>query len=135
MDAARRLSAKCLYEAISRHGQDLRNAQVVGEDLADLIIGYFAASSAMNRLLQMKDGERNRRATVALGRLTAATYLEQAWRLFFRLRPVLFADAYARRLADAFDRQLHRLHLPFDPVREIHVLTDDLYHEGRYRFE
>ena len=33
------------------------------------------------------------------------------------------------------DRRLRTLHLPFDPVKEVHVLTDDLFQHGRYRFE
>jgi alkylation response protein AidB-like acyl-CoA dehydrogenase len=53
LDTARRLTVKLLHEAISLYGQDLRNAQVVGEDLADLVIGYYGASSAINRIRQL----------------------------------------------------------------------------------
>ena len=30
---------------------------------------------------------------------------------------------------------MHELDLWFDPVKELHVVTDDLFHHGRYRFE
>ena len=135
LDAARRLTVKSLFEAISRYGQDLRNAQVVGEDLADLAIGYYAASSAINRLLQLEGDQLKSRPHLALARLVAATYLEDAWRLFFRLRPVLFADNYAQRYGRDFETLLQKLHLPFDPVKEVQVLTDDLFHHGHYRFD
>jgi alkylation response protein AidB-like acyl-CoA dehydrogenase len=135
LETGRRLTVKCLFEAISRYGQDLRNEQVVGEDLADLAIGYYAASSAVNRLLQLGETALRDRVHRALARLVVATYLEDAWRIFFRLRPVLFADAWGARSADAFDARLQALHLPFDPVAEIRLLTDDLFDRGRYRFE
>ena len=135
LETARRLAVKCLFEAISRYGQELRNEQVVGEDLADLIISYYAASSAVNRLLQLGDEALKERACRALGRLVAATALEEVWRLYFRLRPVLFGAGYGGRFTEGFESQLRRLHLPFDPVNEVRVLTDDLYHHGRYRFE
>jgi hypothetical protein len=135
LETARGLAVKCLFEAISRYGQELRNEQVVGEDLADLIISYYAASSAINRLLQLGDGALEDRAYRSLGRLVAATALEEVWRLYFRLRPVLFANGYGGRFADTFESQLRKLHLPFDPVNEVRVLTDDLYHHGQYRFE
>jgi hypothetical protein len=135
MDVARRLTLKCFFEAVSQYGQDLRNEQVVGEDLADLVIGYYAASSAINRLLQLDDGIQKDPAYRALARLVTATYLEDAWRLFYRLRPVLFSDRYAQRLSSDWDELMRELYLPFDPVTEIHVLTDDLFHHGRYRFE
>jgi alkylation response protein AidB-like acyl-CoA dehydrogenase len=135
LDAARRLTVKSLFEAISHYGQDLRNAQVVGEDLADLAIGYYAASSAINRLLQLEGDQLKSRPHLALARLVAATFLEDAWRLFYRLRPVLFADSYAQRYSGDFETLLQKLHLPFDPVKEVQVLTDDLFHHGHYRFD
>jgi alkylation response protein AidB-like acyl-CoA dehydrogenase len=135
MDVARRLTVKCLFEAVSQYGQDLRNEQVVGEDLADLVIGYYAASSAINRLLQLEEGIKRDPAYRALARLVTAVYLEDAWRLFYRLRPVLFSDSYAQRLTPDWDELMRELYLPFDPVNEINVLTDDLFHHGRYRFE
>ena len=133
LDAARRLTVKLLFEAVSLYGQDLRNAQVVGEDLADLAMGYFAASGALNRI---RGFDEHRADTVhhALARLATATFLEDAWRIGFRLRPVLFADAYGRRDLAELDRLLASLHLPFDPVDEIRILTDDLYDHGGYRF-
>jgi hypothetical protein len=30
---------------------------------------------------------------------------------------------------------MRELYLPFDPVKEMLVLTDDLFHHGRYRFD
>jgi hypothetical protein len=135
LDVSRRLTVKCLFEAISRYGQDLRHQQVIGEDLADLVIGYFAASSAINRILQLGDQTLRDPAYRALGRLVTASYLEDAWRLFFRLRPLLFSDSYTQRLVVSLDERMRKLHLPFDPVKELHVLTDDLFHHGRYRFE
>jgi alkylation response protein AidB-like acyl-CoA dehydrogenase len=135
IDVSRRLTVKCLFEAISRYGQDLRNQQVIGEDLADLVIGYFAASSAVNRILQLGDETHRDAAYRALGRLVTATYLEDAWRLYYRLRPILFSDNYAQRLIGTLEERMRKLHLPFDPVKELEVLTDDLFHHGRYRFE
>jgi alkylation response protein AidB-like acyl-CoA dehydrogenase len=134
LDVARRLTLKFLFEAISLYGQDLRNAQIVGEDLADLVIGYFAASSAINRIRQLGDQVATDGGYRALARLTVSTYLEDVWRIYFRLRPVLLADGYQARLVPQFDQLLEQLHLPFDPVVEVHHLTDDLYHHGRYRF-
>lgn len=135
LDISRKLTVKCLFEAVTRYGQDLRNEQVVGEDLADLIIGYYAASSGINRLMQFGEETLSQSPNRALARLIVAGHLEEAWRLFYRLRPVLFSDDYARRSAGELDRQMQELHLPFDPVKELHVLTDDLFHHGRYRFE
>jgi hypothetical protein len=135
LDTARRLTVKCLHEAITLYGQDLRNEQVVGEDLADLVIGYFAASSGVGRLLQLGDAALKDPARRALSRLVVTTYLEDAWRIFYRLRPVLFADKFAEGSARALERQLKKLHPPFDPVTELNVLTDDLLHQGRYPFE
>ena len=135
LDAARRLTVKCLFEAVSQYGQDLRNAQVVGEDLADLAIGYFAASAAINRILRLDDKLRRSSVYRALARLSTATFLEEAWRIGFRLRPVLFADTYGRRDLADLDQLLAAMHLPFYPVDEIRVLTDDLYEHGGYRFD
>jgi alkylation response protein AidB-like acyl-CoA dehydrogenase len=134
LDTARRFTVKCLFEAISLYGQDLRNAQIVGEDLADLAIGYFATSAAVNRILQL--GEKGERDLVyrALARLGVATFLEDVWRIAFRLRPVLFAGPYGREALATVDRLLSQLHLPFDPVEEVHLLTDDLFDHGGYRF-
>jgi alkylation response protein AidB-like acyl-CoA dehydrogenase len=135
LDAARRLTVKCLFEAVSLYGQDLRNAQVVGEDLADLVIGYFAASGAVNRILGLDERRRDSTVYRALARLVTATFLEDAWRIGFRLRPTLFADAYGRRELAELDELLAALHLPFDPVAEIQILTDDLYEHGGYHFD
>jgi alkylation response protein AidB-like acyl-CoA dehydrogenase len=134
LDVARRLVVKFLFEAISKYGQDLRNEQVVGEDLADLIINYYAASSAICRISQLDEKARNDRAVLAVGRLASATAFGELSRLYHRLRPVLFGDGYADKFTAAIETQLHRLHLPFDPVKEIHILTDDLFSHGRYRF-
>ena len=135
LDAARRLTVKCLFEAVSQFGQDLRNAQVVGEDLADLAIGYFAASAAINRILRLDDKRRSSSVYRALARLSTATFLEEAWRIGYRLRPILFADPLGSRALADLDGLLAELHLPFDPVEEIRVLTDDLYEQGGYRFD
>ncbi len=134
LDAGRRLTIKCLFEAISLYGQDLRNTQIVGEDLADLAIQYFAASAAINRLLQQGDEALTDRTHRALRRLVVASYTEQVWRIVYRLRPTLFASSTAARALPSIDRELARLQLPFDPVQEIHILTDDLYDHGSYRF-
>jgi alkylation response protein AidB-like acyl-CoA dehydrogenase len=135
LDAARRLTTKLLFEAISLYGQDLRNAQIVGEDLADLVIGYFAASSAINRLLQQGERATADRAHRALARLVVSTHLEEVWRIAYRLRAILLRGGYQRRLLPDIEGLMARFHLPFDPVEEIHCLTDDLYHHRRYRFE
>ena len=135
LDATRRLAVKCLFEAVSRYGQDLRNAQIVGEDLADLAIGYFAASAAVNRILRLDEKRRASSAYRALARLATATFLEEAWRIGYRLRPLLFADGPGRRDRDEVDALLASLHLPFEPVDEIRILTDDLYEHGGYRFD
>ena len=39
------------------------------------------------------------------------------------------------RIVDEIEQQIRKIHLPFDPVKELHVLTDDLFHHGQYRFE
>jgi alkylation response protein AidB-like acyl-CoA dehydrogenase len=135
LDAARRLTVKCLFEAVTQYGQDLRNAQVVGEDLADLAIGYFAASAAINRILGLDEKLRGSSVYRALARLATATFLEEAWRIGFRLRATLFADPVGRRDLAELDSLLATLHLPFDPVDEIRVLTDDLYENSSYRFD
>ena len=135
LDAARRLTVKALFEAVSLYGQDLRNAQVVGEDLADLAIGYYAASAAINRILRFDDKLRRGRACRALARLAVARCVEDTWRIGFRLRPLLFADGLGRRNVGQWDDLLASLHLPFDPVDEIQALTDDLYEHGGYRFD
>ncbi len=135
LDVLRRSTVKCVHEAISLYGQDLRNEQVVGEDLADLIIGYYGASSAINRLLQLGDEALRNGASRALGRSVVAAYLEEAGRLHCRLRPVVFSSPHARPIGDAIARNMQELVLPFDPVKELHVLTDDLFHRGQYRFE
>ena len=135
LEAGRRLAARCLFEAVSLYGQDLRNAQVVGEDLADLAIGYFAASAAINRILGLDEAKRHSGAYRALARLATATFLEDAWRIGFRLRPALFGDPLGRGSLPELDRLLAAMHLPFDPTDPIRVLTDDLYERGGYRFD
>jgi alkylation response protein AidB-like acyl-CoA dehydrogenase len=135
LDRARRLTVKLMFEAISIYGQDLRNAQVVGEDLADLVIGYFAASSAINRIRQLGAAAATDAGYRSLARLTVAGHLEEVWRIAYRLRPVLLAGGFAQSFVGEFDVEVHALHLPFDPVVEVNSLTDDLYHHGRYRFE
>ncbi len=135
LDAARRLTVKFLFEAVSQYGQDLRNAQVLGEDLADLAIGYFAASAAINRILRFDDKQRRSSVVRALARLSTAHFLEEAWRIGFRLRPMLFADPLGSSALADLDRLLAEIHLPFDPVDDIRVLTDDLYEHGGYRFD
>ncbi len=135
LDAGRRLTVKCLHQALSLYGQDLRNEQVVGEDVADLVIAYYTASSALNRIWQLPEEAAADRALKALARLAVAGYAEEVWRLWFRLRPTLFADRTSRDLLEPLDRLSTQLHLPFDPVAEIRALTDDLYHHGQYRFD
>lgn len=135
LDGARRLTVLCFHQAICLYGQDLRNEEIVGEDLADLVIGYYGASSAVNRLLQLGDQALRDPALKALARLAVAGFLEQAWRLYFRLRPVLFGDHHPPQSKAVAAGLADKLHLPFDPVREIRILTDDLYHHQHYRFE
>ncbi|MCP4204004.1 MAG: acyl-CoA dehydrogenase [bacterium] len=134
LDVARRLTVRLLHEAISLYGQDLRNAQVVGEDLADLIIGFFGASSAVNRIRQLGDMAAKDSGYRSLAKLVVATFLEDVWRIYFRLRPILLSAGYAESLAADFDGQVGRLHLPFDFVAEVHCLTNDLFHHKQYRF-
>ena len=74
------------------------------------------------------------RAYQALARLAVATYLEDLCRISFRLRPVLFADKFSGGFTESLDQMSAELHLPFDPVEEIHVLTDELFHHGQYNF-
>ncbi len=138
LDAARRLTVKCLHQAICLYGQDLRNEQIVGEDIADLAIGYYGASSALNRLLKLDEKSPEDATLKSLARLVVASHLEEAWRIWFRLRSVLFSDssnAQSRDLIATLDQLSQKLHLPFDPVTEVHALTDDLYHHGQYRFD
>jgi len=135
LDRARRVAVKLLFEAISTYGQDLRNAQVVGEDLADLVIAWFAASSAIHRIRQLGAAAATDAGYRALARLTVACCLEEVWRIAFRLRPVLLAGGFAPSFVEQLDAEVNALHLPFDPVAEVHRLTDDLYHHGRYRFD
>ncbi len=135
VDAARRLTVKCLHQAICLYGQDLRDEQIVGEDLADLAIGYYGASSALNRLLRLEEASPDDAALKSLARLVVAGFLEEAWRLWFRLRSVLFSEEQSRDLTAILDQLSQKLHLPFDPVTEVHALTDDLYHHGQYRFD
>ena len=134
LDAARRLTVKSYFQAISLFGQDLRNAQIVGEDLADLAIGYYAASAAINRILQLSSDGRIDPTHHSLARLAAASYFEDVHRLMFRLRPALFGDAYGVKALPAVDHELQKLQIPFDLVREIHHLTDVLYDRGTYPF-
>ncbi len=134
LDVVRRLTAKCLHRAICLYGQDLRNEQLVGEDLADLVIAYYGASSAWNRLRQLGRKAGRDRGLAALGRLAVAACLEEAWRLVYRLRPTLFADRRSGDPTAILEQQTQKLHLPFDPVTEIRALSDDLYHHGHYRF-
>ncbi len=132
LDIVRRLTVKCLHQAICLYGQDLRNEQVVGEDLADLVIAYFGTSSALSRLARLGEEASRDRGLLALGRLAVSGCLEQTWRLIFRLRPTLFADH--RSGESILEQQIQKLYLPFDPVAEIRILSDDLYHHGHYRF-
>ncbi len=134
LDVARRLTVKAYFQAISLYGQDLRNAQMVGEDLADLAIGYFAASAAINRILQTHPDGQLDTTYLALARLVAATFFEDVQRLMFRLRPSLFADPLGKQSLPTIDGELAKLQLPFDPVDEALQLTDYLYDRGTYPF-
>ena len=134
LDVARRLTVKSLFQAISLYGQDLRNAQMVGEDLADLAMGYFAASAAINRIRQQFAGEQIDTTYRCLARLVAAYYFEDVQRLMFRLRPSLFGDTLGQQALPVIDTELQKLQLPFDPVQEVTRLTDFLYDRGTYPF-
>jgi alkylation response protein AidB-like acyl-CoA dehydrogenase len=134
LDVARRLTVKSYFQAISIFGQDLRNAQIVGEDLADLTIGYFAASASINRILQQSSNGQVDRTQLALARLTAAAHFEDVHRLMYRLRPSLFGDEYGQKALATIDSELQKLQLPFDPVEEVNYLTDGLYDRGSYPF-
>jgi alkylation response protein AidB-like acyl-CoA dehydrogenase len=134
LDVARRITLKCLYEAISLYGQNLRDEQIIGEDIADLILGYYGASSTLNRILQQGDRTLKDRAFIALARLAVVGYLEEVWRIAFRLKPVLFSSKYGQNLMTDLEKNLQKLHPPFDPVKEVHILTDDLFHYRHYRF-
>ena len=134
LERSRRLTVRLLHEAIAAYGQDLRNAQVVGEDLADLAIGFYGASSAINRLRQLGPEAAGDRAHRALARLVVAAHLEETARLYHRLRPTLLGAGFADRYRQPCDDEIARLHLPFDPVAEIHRLSDDLYQHRQYRF-
>ncbi len=103
----------------------------MGEDIADLAIGYYGASSALNRLLRLAETSPADHTLKSLARLVVAGYLEEAWRIWFRLRSVLFSEPH---ISENLDQLSQKLHLPFDPVAEVHALTDDLYHHGQYRF-
>jgi hypothetical protein len=48
---------------------------------------------------------------------------------------VLTSDRYAQRLIPEWEEHMRGLYPPFDPVKELHIVTDDLIHHGRYRFE
>ena len=136
LDAARRLTVKCLFEAVSLYGQDLRNAQVVGEDLADLAIGYFAASAAINRILRLDETDARQQRLSRPG-------------------PPGDGDVPGRRLADRLPSARRRCSptptaaaswpswIPCwrrSTCRSIRwtrfaSLTDDLYEHGGYRFD
>ena len=102
--------------------------------LADLAIGYFGASAAINRILQNSADGSLDTTHRSLARLIAATYFEDVRRLIFRLRPTLFGDAYGKQALPTLDGELEKLQLPFDPVREVNHLTDVLYDRGSYLF-
>ena len=141
IDGVRRLALAALDEAICHYGQDLRNEQIVGEDLADLVIAYYGASSALARLRRLGEGALTEdKALRSLARLIVAHALEEASRLTFRLRPTLFGDGNGARpgpsrpAARAFAVLRHELSLPFDPIPEVRRLTDDLLDAGHDRF-
>lgn len=134
LDALRRLIIKALFEAITTYGQDLRNAQIVGEDLADLIMLYYGAQSALNRIIQWGE-EKWDRGTIALMRCILFYVFEEAHRIFYRLKPTLFSSPTNRRYLGAIQDLLDGLACPFHPVEEVHILTDDLFYHGNYRYE
>ena len=80
-------------------------------------------SSAINRIRQLGDDRTlPTRGYRSLARLTVAAYLEDVWRIYFRLRPVLLADGYpASRSSSSSTARFTQLHLPFDPVAEVHA--------------
>ena len=134
LDAVRRLTVKSFFQALSLYGQDLRNAQIVGEDRAALAIGYFASAAAINRILQNHPEGKLDTAHQSLARLIAMICFEEATRLIYRLRPALFSDPVGQREVETLDMELQRLQLPFDPTTTITHLTDVLYDRGSYPF-
>lgn len=132
LEAARNMAVKCLDQAVFLYGQDLRNEQIAGEHLANMIIGYYGATSALNRVLQADGSDR---ALIAMARLTVAHYLKELIGTFHLLAPTLFPGTSWNEVKRGFAGLFEYFAIPFNPVEEIQVLTDDLYHHNEYRFE
>ena len=133
LDAARRVTLRCFDQAVFLYGQDLRNEQVAGEALADMIIGYFASSSAINRILQIKK-EAMEPSLRAIARLSVVYFLKEFTGLFHMLKPTLYSKVDWEKDSKGFSNLFKYFDIPFDPVGEIRVLTDDLYHHNQYRY-
>jgi len=123
LERLRGLILKFLEQAIILYGQDLKNEGMVGEALADLTIGYFAASSAFLRAARTKRREHILAARIFLNRVFEQTQARMAF-----LLPVLFSDRERRKILD----QTQSLIPPAPPVEDVRRYTDLLYQKRAY---
>ncbi|HPR63678.1 MAG TPA: acyl-CoA dehydrogenase family protein [Thermoanaerobaculia bacterium] len=134
LEAMRRMVMKLVDRAIGVYGQDLRNEQIVGEQLADLVIGYYGASSALNRVLH-HDGSGRDRALKSIVRLAVTSVLKQFTGTIHGLAPTLYPGKEWEQARGPFSELFMYTIIPFNPVDEIRHLTDDLYQHQTYRYE
>ena len=123
LERLRGLILKYLEQAIILYGQDLKNEGMVGEALADLAIGYFAASSAFQRAGRTKRKEHILAARIFLHRALEQTQARAAF-----LLPVLFSERERRKILD----QTQSLIPSASPIEDVRRFTDLLYQKRGY---
>ena len=123
VERLRGLTLKLLEQAVIVYGQDLKNEGMVGEALADLAIGHYAAASATLRAA--RTGRKDHRLAL---RIFLARVLRESLARTALLLPVLFTEPQRRRvLAHA-----ESLIPPFSLVDEVRRFTDLLAHRRAY---
>ena len=123
LERLRGLLLKFLEQAIILYGQDLKNEGMAGEALADLAIGYYAASSSFLRAARTTRKEHLLAARIFIHRVLEQTQARAAF-----LLPVLFPERERGKILE----QARLLIPPTSAVDDVRRFTDLLYHRGNY---
>jgi alkylation response protein AidB-like acyl-CoA dehydrogenase len=127
IERARRIILRLFERAVVRYGQDLRNEGMVGEPLADLLIGLYAGSSAFLRAART-----GRREHALALRIYLARFIREIHGTLPLLLPAVFEPYDIEKEGRPLLEAASGLNVPFNIVEEVRRLTDLLYHRRGY---
>ena len=123
IERLRGLTIKLLEQAIILYGQDLKNEGMVGEVLADLAIGHYAATSAFLRAARTGRKDHGLALRIFLSRVLRESLARTAL-----LLPVLFTQPERRKVLEHAESLIP----PLSVVDEVRRFTDLLAHRRAY---